>query len=51
VVSWLALGVLVLYAGAALRAFWRRDLSASAYPAPEAAEAEIEALARDHPAL
>ncbi len=49
--GWLALGVLVLYAGAALRAFRRRDLGASAYASPEAAEAEIDALVREHPAL
>ena len=47
--EWFAAGGAALYAGAALRAFLRRDLSASAYPSPGRAEAEIDALARQHP--
>jgi hypothetical protein len=51
VLGWLALGGAALYGGAALHALRRRDLSASAYPSPAAAEAEIDALARAHPTL
>jgi hypothetical protein len=51
VLEWIAAGGAALYAGAALRAFLRRDLSASAYPSPGRAEAEIDALAREHPGL
>jgi len=51
VLEWIAAGGAAVYAGAALRAFVRRDLAASAYPSPERADAEIDSLARDHPTL
>ncbi len=50
-IEWIAAGAAALYAGAALRAWRRRDLGASAYPSPDRAESEIDALARDHPGL
>jgi hypothetical protein len=51
VLEWLAAGGTALWGGSALRAFLRRDLSGSAYPSPTSAEAEIDAVAREHPAL
>jgi hypothetical protein len=51
VLEWVAAGGAALYGGAALRSLQRRDLSTSAYPSPQAAEAEIDALAREHPGL
>jgi hypothetical protein len=51
VLGWLIGGVLALYAGAALRAARGAALARSAYPSPDAADAELDALARSHPEL
>lgn len=43
--------LVLLYLGAALIGYCRRDLSRSRYPSPQQAMVEIEALARAYPAL
>jgi len=49
--GWIIGGVAALYGGGALYGFARRGLDGGPYPAPEAAEREMEALALRHPAL
>lgn len=50
-IGWLVGGVALLYAAAGLRGARSAALAASAYPSPDEAEAEIDALARARPEI